>query len=70
MPKVKTHKGAAARFHISGNGKVLHTKGPKSHFRRRKSKRLKRLFGIKTELDSATFSKRIKALLGGSKFSR
>ncbi|MCX8276929.1 MAG: 50S ribosomal protein L35 [Dehalococcoidia bacterium] len=60
MPKMKTHKGAKKRFHISGTGKVLRSKGPKSHFRRRKASRVKRLFGGKVALDSKTFSKTIK----------
>jgi len=44
MPKLKTHKGAQSRFHITGSGKIMRTKGGKSHLRRRKSKRAKRLF--------------------------
>ena len=44
MPKIKTHKGAQSRFHITGTGKILRTKGGKSHLRRRKSKQAKRLF--------------------------
>ena len=60
MTKMKTHKGAKKRFHISGTGRVLRTKGPKSHFRRRKAARVKRLFGGKVALDSKTFSKTIK----------
>jgi large subunit ribosomal protein L35 len=44
MPKLKTHKGAKSRFHITGSGKILRTKGGKSHLRRRKSNRSKRLF--------------------------
>jgi len=44
MPKIKTHKGAQSRFHITGSGKILRTKGPKSHLRRQKAKRTKRLF--------------------------
>jgi large subunit ribosomal protein L35 len=40
MPKMKTHKGAARRFKITGSGIVMRTKGMKSHFRRRKSKRV------------------------------
>ena len=60
MPKMKTHKGAKKRFHISGTGRVLRTKGPKSHFRRRKAARVKRLLGGKGALDSKTFSKTIK----------
>jgi large subunit ribosomal protein L35 len=44
MPKLKTHKGVRSRFHITGSGKILRTKGGKSHFRRRKAKRTKRLY--------------------------
>jgi len=44
MPKIKTHKGAKSRFHITGSGKVMRTKGGKSHLRRRKSKQAKRLY--------------------------
>ena len=44
MPKLKTHKGAKSRFHITGSGKIMRTKGGKSHFRRRKPKRVKRLY--------------------------
>ena len=66
MPKMKTHKGAKKRFHISANGKVLRTKGPKSHLRRRKPKRFKRLLGGKVALDSAAASKKIRHALSGS----
>ncbi|MEA2086005.1 MAG: 50S ribosomal protein L35 [Chloroflexota bacterium] len=44
MPKLKTHKGAKSRFHVTGSGRILRTKGGKSHFRRRKPKRVKRLY--------------------------
>lgn len=44
MPKLKTHKGAARRFKITGSGKVMRTKGMKSHFRRRKATRVKQQF--------------------------
>ncbi len=60
---MKTHKGAKHRFHISGTGKLLRSKGPKSHFRRRKSARMKRLLGGKVALDSTTFSRTIKQAL-------
>ncbi len=39
MPKLKTHKGAKRRFHLTGTGKVMHRKGSRSHLRTRKSKR-------------------------------
>jgi large subunit ribosomal protein L35 len=44
MPKIKTHKGAKSRFHITGSGKVMRAKGGKSHLRRHKSRRTKGLF--------------------------
>jgi large subunit ribosomal protein L35 len=44
MPKLKTHKGAQSRFHITGSGKIMRTKGPKSHLRRNKAKRVRRQF--------------------------
>ena len=68
MPKMKTHKGAKRRFHVSGGGKLLRTKGPKSHFRRNKAKRVKRLFARKVGLDSPKFTRSIKhAISGGSR---
>jgi len=62
MPKIKTHKGAQSRFHITGTGKIMRTKGPKSHLRRRKTKRTKRLFDEKIPI-SASDKARIKRLL-------
>ena len=53
MPKLKTHKGAAKRFSLSSSGKIMRSKGMKSHLRRKKSKRNKRLFGSKVLLDEA-----------------
>jgi large subunit ribosomal protein L35 len=44
MPKIKTHKGAQSRFHITGSGKIMRVKIGKSHLRRRKAKRTKRLY--------------------------
>ncbi|MEO0598787.1 MAG: bL35 family ribosomal protein, partial [Chloroflexota bacterium] len=35
--KLKTHKATAKRFKVTGSGKVMRTKGGKSHLRRRKS---------------------------------
>lgn len=50
MPKLKTHKGAKSRFHVTGSGKIMRVKGPKSHLRRRKAKRVKGLFDKTIEL--------------------
>lgn len=51
MPKMKTHKGAARRFKITGTGQIMRTKHMKSHFRRRKSPRVKRMFDRMLPLD-------------------
>jgi large subunit ribosomal protein L35 len=42
--KLKTHKATSKRFRLTGTGKLLRTKGGKSHLRRRTSKRTKALF--------------------------
>ena len=42
--KIKTHKATANRFRVTGTGMLVRTKIGKSHLRRRKSKRTKRLF--------------------------
>jgi large subunit ribosomal protein L35 len=44
MPKLKTHKGAKSRFHITSSGRIMRVKGPKSHLRRKKAKRVRRQF--------------------------
>ena len=44
MPKLKTHKGAAARFRTTGRGKFMRMKGGSSHLRRNKSYRAKSLY--------------------------
>ncbi|MSQ07883.1 MAG: 50S ribosomal protein L35 [Dehalococcoidia bacterium] len=62
MPKIKTHSGAKRRFHITAGGKVLRTKGPKSHLRRRKSDRVKSKLAGKVGV-SKSFARRIKALM-------
>jgi large subunit ribosomal protein L35 len=52
MPKLKTHKGAAGRFHVTGSGKIMRMKGGKSHLRRNKSDRTKSLFDEMIPLSS------------------
>lgn len=44
MPKMKTHKGTQQRFKITATGKVMRTKGQKSHLRRRKPNRVKQQY--------------------------
>jgi large subunit ribosomal protein L35 len=52
MPKLKTHKGARNRFHVTGSGKIMRMKGGKSHLRRNKSDRSKGLFDEMIPLSS------------------
>lgn len=59
--KLKTHKATAKRFRVTGTGKVVRTKGPKSHLRRHKSKRAKAKLS-KMVVVNKTISKRIMAL--------
>lgn len=63
MPKIKTHKIAAKRFQYSGSGKLMRTKAGKSHFRRKKSKRVKRMFAEMYEVTSPGVRKRIRRLI-------
>jgi large subunit ribosomal protein L35 len=62
MPKLKTHKGAAARFSVTGSGKIMRMKGGKSHLRRTKPQRVKRLYDEMIPL-SAKDTKRIARLI-------
>jgi large subunit ribosomal protein L35 len=64
MPKIKTHKSTSKRFRRTrgGKGKLMRTKQGKSHFRRRKSKRVKRQFGQMVAVESAGVRKRVRHL--------
>jgi large subunit ribosomal protein L35 len=60
--KLKTHKATAKRFRVTGSGKIVRTKGGKSHFRRRRSKRTKALFTTMVPVEGKGFQKRIRRL--------
>lgn len=62
MPKIKTHKATAKRFKVSGRGKLLRTKIGKSHLRRKKPSRTKRLFSRTLTIDSPATVKRVQRL--------
>ncbi|MDD5339595.1 MAG: 50S ribosomal protein L35 [Dehalococcoidales bacterium] len=62
MPKLKTHKGAKSRFKITGTGKIMRVKGPKSHLRLHKAKRVRRQFDEMIELNKSD-KKRISRLI-------
>ncbi|MHB1417619.1 MAG: 50S ribosomal protein L35 [Chloroflexota bacterium] len=57
MPKLKTHKGTAKRMRVTGTGKLLRMKGLRSHLRRNKSARTKRLFDEMIPVDKTMTSK-------------
>jgi len=46
VPKLKTHKSTSKRFRRTkgGKGKLLRTKQGKSHFRRKKPRRVRAMF--------------------------
>ena len=60
--ELKTNKATAKRFRMTGTGKIVRTKGGKSHFRRRRSKRTKALFSKMVPVQGKGFIKRIKRL--------
>jgi large subunit ribosomal protein L35 len=60
--KLKTHKGAKRRFKVTATGKIMRTKGMKSHLRRKKSPRVKRQFDRMLELHESN-EKSVKRLL-------
>lgn len=60
--KLKTHKATAKRFRLTGTGKLVRTKGGKSHFRRRTSKRTKRLLAEMIPVKGRGIVKRVKRL--------
>ena len=62
MPKMKTHRGAAKRFKVTGTGKIKRSKAYKSHILTKKSPKRKRQLRKLTIIDQSD-SKRIKRLL-------
>lgn len=60
--KIKTHKATSKRFRLTGSGMLVRTKGGKSHFRRRTSKRTKRLLDEMLPVKGRGIVKRVKRL--------
>ncbi|MCL5428514.1 MAG: 50S ribosomal protein L35 [Chloroflexi bacterium] len=60
---MKTHKATAKRFRLTGSGKLVRTKGGKSHFRRRTSARTKALFTEMIPVKGKSYIKRIRRLV-------
>ncbi|MBP3884573.1 MAG: 50S ribosomal protein L35 [Olsenella sp.] len=53
MPKMKTHRGSAKRFRVTGSGKIMRAKGYKSHILTKKSPKRKRNFRKETVVAEA-----------------
>ena len=53
MPKMKTHRGTAKRFRVTGSGKIMRSKAYKSHIVTKKSQKRKRNFRHETEVSKA-----------------
>ncbi len=62
MPKLKTKKSAAKRFHYSASGRIKRQKASKRHFLSKKSASRKRRLSRKDTVGSAD-KKRIKELI-------
>lgn len=60
--KLKTHKATAKRFRVTGTGKIVRTKGGKSHLRRRSSKRVKRQWDKMLVVGQKATQRRIRRL--------
>ena len=63
MPKMKTHRGAAKRFKVTGRGKIRKNSAYRNHILETKSPKRKRLLRH-SELVAAGDAKRIKKLIG------
>jgi large subunit ribosomal protein L35 len=63
MPKMKTHKGAAKRFSVTGSGKVKRAKAFKSHILTKKTSKTKRNLRRPDLIQTSGDTKRMKRLL-------
>ena len=53
MPKMKTHRGAAKRFKVTGTGKILRRHANKNHILEKKAPKRKRQLRRNSELTPA-----------------
>ena len=63
MPKMKTDKGAAKRFKVTGSGKVMRRRAFLNHILEKKSPARKRRLAREVELTGGD-KKQVKRLLG------
>jgi large subunit ribosomal protein L35 len=63
MPKIKTNRGAAKRFRLTGTGKIRRQRAYSSHILTKKSTKRKRTLR-KTTIAAKADVKRIRRMLG------
>jgi large subunit ribosomal protein L35 len=63
MPKMKTHRGAAKRFKITGTGRILRRKAYRDHLLEHKPSSRTRRLGREAEVVGGD-KKRVKRMLG------
>jgi large subunit ribosomal protein L35 len=63
MPKQKSHKGAKARFKVTGTGKIRRRRVGLNHFLGKKTSTRKRRLGSSTVVADAD-TKRVRRMLG------
>jgi large subunit ribosomal protein L35 len=63
MPNLKTDRGAAKRFKITGTGKIRRRKANRSHLLEKKSSRRTRRLGRETDIAAAD-RREVRRLLG------
>lgn len=63
MPKMKTHRGAAKRFRVTGSGKLRRKKAYNSHLFTEKSAKRKRHLDKETDV-AGTDEKSVRKVLG------
>lgn len=62
MPKLKTHRGAAKRFKLTGTGKIKRNKAFKSHILTKKNAKRKRGLGQSGLVDKSDMPRIVKLL--------
>ena len=60
--KLKTHKATSKRFRLTGAGKLMRTKGGKSHLRRKRSRRAKALLAEMQTVQGRSIIRNVKRL--------
>ncbi|MEZ5381086.1 MAG: 50S ribosomal protein L35 [Microthrixaceae bacterium] len=62
MPKMKTHRGAKARFKVTGSGKLMRRHRNKNHLLQKKSSARKRRLGREAEVTGGDRDKALRML--------